>query len=169
MYCLFVFSEKPFYLKEVYLPTNCTDCLVVYEKVKSGQDTFTSLLLFSRARTFCSWDRSQMLILTFDFCDCRQETERLICRSGGSQKKSSVSRDAFAYNHRLKLRSEKRGPGTCFPIMPCTFLLMCPSCVRTQISAQRTSPLPRASAPSTPYLKRRWASVSLDFWTHSLM
>ncbi|KAM9856977.1 uncharacterized protein ACBR49_000646 [Aulostomus maculatus] len=40
--------EQPFYLQEVYLPTNCSDCLVAYEKVISGTDTFTSLLLFSR-------------------------------------------------------------------------------------------------------------------------
>ncbi|XP_069553459.1 uncharacterized protein [Brachyistius frenatus] len=43
--------EKPFYLKEVYLPTDCSDCLVVYEGVVSGKDTFTSLLLFSRRKS----------------------------------------------------------------------------------------------------------------------
>ncbi|XP_061627954.1 uncharacterized protein LOC133477348 isoform X1 [Phyllopteryx taeniolatus] len=40
--------ERPFYLKEVYLQTDCSDCLVVYEEVKSSQDSFRSLLLFSR-------------------------------------------------------------------------------------------------------------------------
>ncbi|XP_068583278.1 uncharacterized protein [Cebidichthys violaceus] len=43
--------EQPFYLKEVYLPTDCSDCLVVYEDVVSGKDTFTSLLLFSRRQS----------------------------------------------------------------------------------------------------------------------
>ncbi|XP_071360445.1 uncharacterized protein [Trachinotus anak] len=43
--------EQPFYLKEVYLKTDCSDCLVVYEEVISGKDTFTSLLLFSRGKT----------------------------------------------------------------------------------------------------------------------
>lgn len=43
--------EKPFYLKEVYLPTVCSDCLVVYEKIISGLDTFTSHLLFSRGKS----------------------------------------------------------------------------------------------------------------------
>ncbi|XP_060947485.1 uncharacterized protein LOC133024406 [Limanda limanda] len=43
--------EQPFYLKEVYLPTDCSDCLVVYEEVISGKDTFTSLLLFSRRKS----------------------------------------------------------------------------------------------------------------------
>ncbi|XP_044044091.1 uncharacterized protein LOC122872221 [Siniperca chuatsi] len=42
--------EQPFYLKEVYLATDCADCLVVYEEVISGTDTFTSLLLFSRRK-----------------------------------------------------------------------------------------------------------------------
>ncbi|KAK9540113.1 hypothetical protein VZT92_002582 [Zoarces viviparus] len=40
--------EQPFYLKEVYLPTDCSHCLVAYEEVVSGKDTFTSFLLFSR-------------------------------------------------------------------------------------------------------------------------
>ncbi|XP_041642024.1 uncharacterized protein LOC121508945 [Cheilinus undulatus] len=40
--------EQPFYLKEVYLPTDCPDCLVVYEEIISGTDTFRSLLLFSK-------------------------------------------------------------------------------------------------------------------------
>ncbi|XP_003452190.1 uncharacterized protein LOC100705881 [Oreochromis niloticus] len=40
--------KEPFYLKEVYLPTGCSDCLLAYEEVISGKDTFTSLLLFSR-------------------------------------------------------------------------------------------------------------------------
>ncbi|KAG7460506.1 hypothetical protein JOB18_020786 [Solea senegalensis] len=43
--------DKPFYLKEVYLPTNCSDCLVVYEEIASGKQTFTSLLLFSRRKS----------------------------------------------------------------------------------------------------------------------
>ncbi|XP_040891419.1 uncharacterized protein LOC121180252 isoform X1 [Toxotes jaculatrix] len=43
--------EQPFYLKEEYLTTDCSDCLVVYEKVTSGKDTFTSLLLFSRRKS----------------------------------------------------------------------------------------------------------------------
>ncbi|XP_051241632.1 uncharacterized protein LOC127355160 isoform X2 [Dicentrarchus labrax] len=40
--------EQPFYLKEVYLATNGSDCLVAYEEIISGENTFTSLLLFSR-------------------------------------------------------------------------------------------------------------------------
>ncbi|KAA8594901.1 uncharacterized protein LOC116706923 [Etheostoma spectabile] len=43
--------EQPFYLREVYLTTDCSDCLVVHETVNSGKDTFTSLLLFSRRQS----------------------------------------------------------------------------------------------------------------------
>ncbi|XP_061585534.1 uncharacterized protein LOC133450714 [Cololabis saira] len=43
--------EQPFYLKEVYLSTECPDCLVAHEDVKSGKDYFTSLLMFSRSRS----------------------------------------------------------------------------------------------------------------------
>lgn len=43
-------TERPFYLKEVYLQTNCSDCLVVYEEVKSNRDAFRSLLLFSKTQ-----------------------------------------------------------------------------------------------------------------------
>ncbi|XP_055364371.1 uncharacterized protein LOC114853238 isoform X2 [Betta splendens] len=43
--------EKPFYLKEVYLETNCSSCLAVYEDIVSGNDTFTSFMLFSRSKT----------------------------------------------------------------------------------------------------------------------
>ncbi|XP_072319055.1 uncharacterized protein [Eucyclogobius newberryi] len=46
--------EHPFYLKEVYLPTECSDCLVIYETVKSGDDSFESLLLFSKSKTVSS-------------------------------------------------------------------------------------------------------------------
>ncbi|XP_026215977.1 uncharacterized protein LOC113162163 [Anabas testudineus] len=43
--------EQPFHLKEVYLKTDCFDCLVVYEEIISGTDTFTSFMLFSKSRT----------------------------------------------------------------------------------------------------------------------
>ncbi|XP_029286127.1 uncharacterized protein LOC115007411 [Cottoperca gobio] len=43
--------EKPFYLREVYLTTDCSDCLVIHEEVVSGKHTFTSLMLFSRRRS----------------------------------------------------------------------------------------------------------------------
>ncbi|KAM6939950.1 uncharacterized protein FYW49_011686 [Xenentodon cancila] len=43
--------EQPFYLKEVYLSTECPDCLVAHEDVKSGKDYFTSLLMFSRSKS----------------------------------------------------------------------------------------------------------------------
>ncbi|XP_057698463.1 uncharacterized protein LOC130919861 [Corythoichthys intestinalis] len=43
--------EHPFYLKEVYLQTDCPDCLVVFEEVKSSHDSFRSLMLFSRQQT----------------------------------------------------------------------------------------------------------------------
>ncbi|XP_074486368.1 lipocalin-like [Sebastes fasciatus] len=43
--------EQPFYLKEVYLTTNCSDCLVVHEELTSGKDTFTSFMLFSRRQS----------------------------------------------------------------------------------------------------------------------
>ncbi|XP_037328710.2 uncharacterized protein LOC119218405 [Pungitius pungitius] len=46
-----LFIEEPFYLKEVYLQTGCSDCLLAYEQVVSGNDTFTSLLLFSRRKS----------------------------------------------------------------------------------------------------------------------
>ncbi|XP_020501191.1 uncharacterized protein [Labrus bergylta] len=46
--------EKPFYLKEVYLPTDCSDCLSVYEEIISGTDTFKSLLLFSKSNNVSS-------------------------------------------------------------------------------------------------------------------
>ncbi|XP_023274890.1 uncharacterized protein LOC111664515 [Seriola lalandi dorsalis] len=52
--------EQPFYLKEVYLKTDCSDCLVVHEEVVSGKDTFTSLLLFSRRKSV-SPDALEML------------------------------------------------------------------------------------------------------------
>ncbi|KAK7930012.1 hypothetical protein WMY93_006407 [Mugilogobius chulae] len=42
--------EHPFYLKEVYLSSECTDCLAIYETVKSGDDSFESLLLFSKGK-----------------------------------------------------------------------------------------------------------------------
>ncbi|XP_077575492.1 uncharacterized protein LOC144198384 [Stigmatopora nigra] len=48
--------EHPFYLKEVYLPTDCADCLVVYEEVKSSHDSFRSLMLFSRQQMVSSAD-----------------------------------------------------------------------------------------------------------------
>ncbi|XP_061686812.1 uncharacterized protein LOC133506566 [Syngnathoides biaculeatus] len=48
--------ERPFYLKEVYLQTDCSDCLVVYEEVKSSRDSFRSLLLFSRRRNVSAAD-----------------------------------------------------------------------------------------------------------------
>lgn len=44
------FKEEPFYLKEVYLQTDCSDCLLAHEEVVSGNDTFTSLLFFSKKR-----------------------------------------------------------------------------------------------------------------------
>ncbi|XP_047434766.1 uncharacterized protein LOC125004300 [Mugil cephalus] len=43
--------EQPFYLKDVFLTTDCADCLVIFEEVVSGQNEFTSLLLFSRGKT----------------------------------------------------------------------------------------------------------------------
>ncbi|XP_047222196.1 uncharacterized protein LOC124868719 [Girardinichthys multiradiatus] len=43
--------EQPFYLKEVYLSTECGDCLVAKEDIISGTDTFTSLLMFSKSRS----------------------------------------------------------------------------------------------------------------------
>lgn len=43
--------EQPFNLKEVYLTTDCSDCLVVYEEVISGKDTFTSFMLFSKRKS----------------------------------------------------------------------------------------------------------------------
>lgn len=49
-FCLF-YTEEPFYLKEVYLPTGCSDCVLAHEEVISGNDTFTSLLLFSKKHT----------------------------------------------------------------------------------------------------------------------
>nr|XP_057921429.1 uncharacterized protein LOC131123240 [Doryrhamphus excisus] len=48
--------EHPFYLKEVYLKTDCSDCLVVYEEVNSTQDSFKSLMLFSRQRNISPAD-----------------------------------------------------------------------------------------------------------------
>lgn len=111
-FCFVLFlSEKPFYLREVYLPTDCTDCVVAYEEVISGQDTFTSLLLFSRAAMTPRLDSIVSTDLKpwshfFGFCRCRQEKERLIWRSGGPRKKSNVSQDASAYNRWLKLWSD---------------------------------------------------------------
>ncbi|XP_076026349.1 uncharacterized protein LOC143016102 [Genypterus blacodes] len=43
--------EEPFPLKEVYLPTDCPDCLVIVEDIVLGEDKFTSLLLFSKSRS----------------------------------------------------------------------------------------------------------------------
>lgn len=53
--CVFVFfTEQLFYLKEVYLASDCSDCLVVHEEIISGTDTFTSLLLFSKKHSLIS-------------------------------------------------------------------------------------------------------------------
>ncbi|XP_070844318.1 uncharacterized protein [Chaetodon trifascialis] len=43
--------DHSFYLKEVYLPTDCSDCLAVHEEITSGKDTFISFLLFSRGKS----------------------------------------------------------------------------------------------------------------------
>ncbi|CAJ1052220.1 uncharacterized protein LOC117816507 [Xyrichtys novacula] len=43
--------EEPFFLKEVYLPTECPDCLLAIEDIVSGTDNFRSLLLFSRSKS----------------------------------------------------------------------------------------------------------------------
>lgn len=43
--------EQPFYLKEVYLSAECSECMTAYEIVISGKDTFTSLLLFCKNST----------------------------------------------------------------------------------------------------------------------
>ncbi|XP_010751932.2 uncharacterized protein LOC104937408 [Larimichthys crocea] len=48
--------EQPFYLKEGYLPTDCSDCLVAYEEITAGKDKFTSLLLFSRRKSVSAAD-----------------------------------------------------------------------------------------------------------------
>lgn len=64
--CVF-FTEKPFYLKEVYLTTGCSDCLVAYEEVISGKDTFTSLLLFSKKPPSRSYSVCQVSLLGFLF------------------------------------------------------------------------------------------------------
>lgn len=45
--CVF-YTEQPFYLKEVYLSAECSECMTAYEIVISGKDTFTSLLLFCK-------------------------------------------------------------------------------------------------------------------------
>ncbi|PWA32755.1 hypothetical protein CCH79_00012412 [Gambusia affinis] len=42
--------EQPFYLKEVYLSTECAGCLVAKEDIIAA-DNFTSLLMFSRSRS----------------------------------------------------------------------------------------------------------------------
>lgn len=43
--------EHLFYLKDEYLPTDCPGCVTLYETATSGNDTFYSLLLFSKTRT----------------------------------------------------------------------------------------------------------------------
>ncbi|XP_041840274.1 uncharacterized protein LOC121639115 [Melanotaenia boesemani] len=43
--------EQPFYLKEIYLSTECPDCLVAHEDIVSGNNAFKSLLMFSRSRS----------------------------------------------------------------------------------------------------------------------
>ncbi|KAM9314825.1 uncharacterized protein KZ484_024519 [Pholidichthys leucotaenia] len=43
--------EAPFYLREVYLDSGCSTCLLAYEEIISGRDTFTSLLLFSKSQS----------------------------------------------------------------------------------------------------------------------
>ncbi|XP_074521537.1 uncharacterized protein LOC141787155 [Halichoeres trimaculatus] len=43
--------EQPFYLKEVYLPTECPGCLLAYEEITSGDNNFKSLLFFSRSNS----------------------------------------------------------------------------------------------------------------------
>lgn len=49
--CVF-FTEQPFYIKEIYLPTDCSDCLAAYEEINTGKDSFTSLLFFSKKYSF---------------------------------------------------------------------------------------------------------------------
>ncbi|XP_037530910.1 uncharacterized protein LOC119408142 [Nematolebias whitei] len=49
-----ILIEQPVYLKEVYLPTECADCLVAKEDIKAEEHSFTSLLLFSRNRSVSS-------------------------------------------------------------------------------------------------------------------
>lgn len=145
--------EKPFYLKEVYLPTNCTDCLVVYEEVNSGQDTFTSLLLFSRTRLPL---RPECVVRT-DLkrwfqpltCDFRQEKERLICCCGRSQKKSKVSQDVFTYNRRLKLRSDNAARHALSHHAMHTFANASFTCVYTDICPEDIPPSEGLSALNT--------------------
>ncbi|KAJ0033037.1 hypothetical protein NQD34_000144 [Periophthalmus magnuspinnatus] len=43
--------ESSFYLKEVYLPTESSDCLVIYETLSSENEAIKSLFLFSKNRT----------------------------------------------------------------------------------------------------------------------
>ncbi|XP_053713279.1 uncharacterized protein LOC128754587 [Synchiropus splendidus] len=52
--------ERPFYLKEVYLPTDCPDCLVAYEEVTSAGQTFTSLMLFSKSQSVSPADEDNL-------------------------------------------------------------------------------------------------------------
>lgn len=161
LFCFVLFlSEKPFYLREVYLPTNCTDCILAYEEVISGQNTFTSLLLFSRAAMTL---RLGSIVST----DLKTWSHFLAFVIAGKTKNvsSAVVEDLERKATCLKMPppiivDSNYGQIThSVSSVPCTRLLMYPSRVCMQICAQRTSHLLRGSVPSTPYLKPRWAMV----------
>lgn len=101
--------EKPFYLKEVYLPTECSDCLVVYEKIISGQDTFTSLLLFSKSKTGSENSGPRCLNSTVSdsrVFNRRQGEECPACCCGHTEETGWMSQHAVPYHDWPQLRWE---------------------------------------------------------------
>lgn len=128
-FCLF-YTEEPFYLKEVYLPTGCSDCVLAHEEVISGNDTFTSLLLFSKKHTshytmcesrtlffflllfFEAWKSVEKPLATppppfFSLLFIsRQENECLSWRCGDVKERSRMSPDVITHYDGPKQRWE---------------------------------------------------------------
>lgn len=108
-YCFVFFLEKPFYLKEVYLPTVCPDCLVVYEKIISGADTFTSHLLFSKKTSSLEKTLSALYLRgSVSYClkvsdtstfNSRQDKDRPTCCCGHVEETGRMPTHAIGHDY----------------------------------------------------------------------
>lgn len=101
------------------------------------------------SQTVCSLDRSQTVIPSSDFFDCRQAKERLFCCCGGSQKKSRVPQYVFAYNRRPKLRSDNMTWHVFSHHAMQTFADVSFTCASTDICPEDTPPSEGLSALSS--------------------
>lgn len=92
--CVLFYTEEPFFLKEVYLPTGCSDCLLAYEEIISGKDTFITLLLMSKKQTTC--DSRAFISYQYRFLSvtvCGQTFSHLFCCPLFPGRERSVSPD----------------------------------------------------------------------------